>query len=88
MSSEDKEVVRDYEVSGVVEAESETTAPEPKIIESEITEEAPEADVSKTVSVTCTHLKNPENGRVFPVNKDLLKRKDLIPCNKDGKRVN
>ncbi len=84
MSGEDKEVVRDYEVGGVVETEAETTTPEPEIIEREIIEEAPK-EVVKEAPIE--YLKSPVNGRIFPVNKSLIKRKDLVPCDKCGKKV-
>ncbi len=34
-----------------------------------------------------THLKNPENRRVFDASPELMKRRDLIPCDKNGIKV-
>ncbi len=35
-----------------------------------------------------THLKNPENkNKVFPATPDLMKRRDLVPCDENGKQV-
>lgn len=34
-----------------------------------------------------THLKSPENNRVFAATPDLMSRKDLIPCDEHGKKV-
>ncbi len=31
------------------------------------------------------YLFNPNNKKVFPVNKDIIKQKGLIPCTKEGK---
>ncbi|MCP4257973.1 MAG: hypothetical protein GY774_10665 [Planctomycetes bacterium] len=33
------------------------------------------------------YLLNPVNKRVFEVNDDLVKRKDLVSCTKEGKRL-
>lgn len=34
-----------------------------------------------------THLKNPVSKRVFEATPDLMSRKDLVPCDEDGKKV-
>ena len=34
-----------------------------------------------------THLKNPVNNKVFAATPDLMKRRDLVPCDEDGKKV-
>jgi hypothetical protein len=39
------------------------------------------------VEVEITHLKHPENGRIFEANEHMLRRKDLIPCDKYGNKV-
>ncbi len=50
---------------------------------------AHEAPVSKhPVELPITHLKNPENkNKVFAATPDLLKRRDLVPCDENGKQV-
>jgi hypothetical protein len=47
--------------------------------------EKPKKDIPKEVPIE--YLKSPVNGRIFAVNEDLLKRKDLIPCDEDGKKI-
>jgi hypothetical protein len=42
-------------------------------------------DTPKEVPIE--YLKNPANGRIFAVNENLLRRKDLIPCDEDGNKV-
>lgn len=37
--------------------------------------------------VPITHLKSPVNKKVFEATPDLMKRKDLVPCDEDGKKV-
>lgn len=34
-----------------------------------------------------THVKNMENNQVFEITPDLMKRRDLFPCDEDGKLV-
>jgi hypothetical protein len=44
-------------------------------------------DKKYPVEVEITHLKHPVNGRIFEVNPDLIRNKELIPCDEDGKKV-
>jgi hypothetical protein len=37
------------------------------------------------VDTVIEYLYNPENKKVFPANKDIVKQKHLIPCTKEGK---
>lgn len=51
-----------------------------------ITEEAPIAKKYQE-ELPITHLKNPENNQIFEVTPELMKRKDLKPCDEDGKLI-
>lgn len=37
------------------------------------------------VEVPIEYLKNTETGNIFPVNKDIVRQKFLVPCTKEGK---
>lgn len=37
------------------------------------------------VETAIEYLFNPNNKKIFPVNKDIVKQKDLVPCTKEGK---
>lgn len=37
------------------------------------------------VETTIEYLFNPNNKKVFPVNKDIVRQKGLVPCTKEGK---
>ncbi len=56
-----------------------------KLEEMTIPKEERIKDIPEEVEIT--HLKNLENGQVFEVNPDLIRRKDLIPCDADGNKV-
>lgn len=59
-----------------------------KAAEEEEVVAAHEAPVSKhPVELPITHLKNPQTRRVFEATPELMKRKDLLPCDEDGKNV-
>jgi coproporphyrinogen III oxidase len=48
----------------------------------------PEAQEDKYApELPITHLINPENKRVVEATPDLMKRKDLVPCDENGKKV-
>lgn len=47
--------------------------------------EKPKKDVPEEVPIK--YLKSLVNGRVFPVSEDLIRRKDLIPCDENGKKI-
>lgn len=48
---------------------------------------APKAAVADDEEVVSTHLKHAVNGRVYPSTPALRARKDMIPCNANGKSV-
>jgi hypothetical protein len=59
------------------------------VIGGKLNEMVKESGIKKNrpVEVEITHLKHPENGRIFEANEHMLRRKDLIPCDKYGNKV-
>ncbi len=66
-----KKKIEEYGVGGSVGGDQKTKKEEAK----------------KATEKPITHLLNPINKRVFQVTPDIITRKDLIPCDKDGKKV-
>lgn len=81
--------------SGAVEAAEYAGVDLPEGVEDETT--PPEADEPQSETVVqgdkyiqelpITHLKSPVNSRVFEATPELMRRKDLVPCDEDGKKV-
>ncbi len=53
------------------------------IAQQTVTAEKPVKDIPEELPIE--YLFNPNNKKIFPVNKDIIRQKFLIPCTKDGK---
>lgn len=61
-----------------------TDEPDTEVVGGAVNTERPIKDIPKEEPIT--HLKNPENkNKVFPATPALMKRKDLVPCDENGK---
>ena len=86
------------EYAGITEdVEGENTPPEDGTVDDgandhRLSTEEPQSetvvqDDKYAQEVPITHLKSPVNKKVFEATPDLMKRKDLVPCDEDGKKV-